>query len=143
MLAATSQLRRVKAGGRGHGCLPGSSAGKESAYNAGDPSSTPGSGRFPGEGLGYPLQYSWVSLMVQTVKNLPTMRETCVQFLGWEDPLEEGMATQSTPVFLPENPHGRRSLVGCSPWGCKESDTTERLSTARRAWGWEPGISTF
>ena len=91
----------------------------------------------------YLSHYLWDSLVAQRVKNLPTMRETWVQFLGWEDPLEEGMATQSTPVFLPENPHGRRSLVGCSPWGCKESDTTERLSTARRAWGGEPGISTF
>ena len=63
-------------------CLPDSSAGKESAYNAGDPSSTSGLGRSPGEGLGYPLQYSWVSLVVQTVKNLPAMQETWVRFLG-------------------------------------------------------------
>ena len=73
-----------------------SSAGKESAYNAGDPSSIPGSGRSPGEGLGYPLQYSWASLVAQMVKNLPTMRETWIQSLGWEDPLEEDMATHSS-----------------------------------------------
>ena len=54
----------------------GSSAGKESACNAGDLSSIPGSGRFPGEGIGYPLQYSWASLMTQMVKNLPAMWET-------------------------------------------------------------------
>ena len=68
----------------------GGSDGKESAYNAGDPGSIPGSGRSPGEGHGNPLQYS------------------CV-----------------------ENPHGQRSLVGYSPRGHKESDTTERLSTAQ------------
>ena len=53
----------------------------------------PGTGRSPGEGIGYPLQYSWASLVAQTVKNLPAMRETWVQSLGWEDPLEEDMAT--------------------------------------------------
>ena len=53
--------------------FPGSSAGKESACNAGDPSSIPRLGRPPGEGIGYPPQYSWASLVVQTVKNLPAM----------------------------------------------------------------------
>ena len=53
----------------------------------------PGSGRSTEEGIGYPLQYSWASLVVQLIKNLSTMQETWVQFLGWEDPLEEGMAT--------------------------------------------------
>ena len=70
--------------------FPGSSAGKESAYTAGDPSLIPRSGSSPGEGIGYPLQYSWVSLVAQTVKNPPAMRETWVQSLGWEDPLEKG-----------------------------------------------------
>ena len=74
----------------------GSSAGKESTCNARDPGSIPGSGRFPGEGLGYPLQYSWASLVAQTVKNPPAMQETRVWSLGWEDPLEEGMATHSS-----------------------------------------------
>ena len=69
--------------------LHGRSAGKESSCNVGDPGSIPGLGRFPGEGIGYPLQYS-----------------------------------------CPENHHGQRSLVGCSPWGHKESDTTGQLSTA-------------
>ena len=52
-------------------------------------------GRSHGEGIGYPLQYSWASLVAQMVKNLPAMRETWVQSLGWEDPLEEGMAVHS------------------------------------------------
>ena len=76
--------------------FPGSSAGKESACNAGDLSSIPGSGRFPGEGIGYPLQYSWASLMTQMVKNLPAMWETWVWSLGWEDPQEGSMATHTT-----------------------------------------------
>ena len=70
-----------------------SSAGKESAYIAGDPGSIPGLGRSPGKGIGYPLQYSWASLVAQMVKNLPAMLETWVLSLAWEDPLEEGMAT--------------------------------------------------
>ena len=74
---------------------PCSSAGKESACNAGDLDSTPGLGKSPGEGKGYPLQYFWASLVAQLVKNLPAMQETWVQPLGWEDPLEKGMATRS------------------------------------------------
>ena len=58
--------------------FPDSSVGKESACNAGDPGSTPGSGRSPGEGIDYPLQYSWASLVAQLVKNLPAMWETWV-----------------------------------------------------------------
>ena len=73
--------------------FPGNSVGKESSCNAGDPGSIPGSGRSAGEGRGYPLQYSWASLVAQLVKNLPAMRETWVQFMGWEDPLEKGKAT--------------------------------------------------
>ena len=76
--------------------VSGSSAGKDSTCNAGDPGSIPRSGRSPGEGIGYPLQYSWASLVAQMVKNLPAMQETWVQSLGWEDPLEEGMVTHSS-----------------------------------------------
>ena len=65
------------------------------------------------------------SLVAQTVNRLPARRETQVRFLGWEDPLEKEMATE--PVLLPRKFHGWRSLVGYSPWGHKESDTTERL----------------
>ena len=56
----------------------------------------PESGRSPGEGIGYLLQYSWASLVAQTVKNLPAVREMWVQSLSWEDILEEGMATDSS-----------------------------------------------
>ena len=77
----------------------------------------------------YIMEYAiyWASLMVQTVKNLPAMWETWVQSLGQEDSLEKEMATHS--VFLPGESHGRRSLVGYSPWGRKESDKAEQLST--------------
>ena len=74
----------------------GSAAGKESACNAGDPGLIPGLGRSPGEGIVYLLQYSWASLLAQTLKNLPAMWETWIQSLGWEDPLEEGMAIHSS-----------------------------------------------
>ena len=73
-----------------------SSVGKECACNAEDPSSIPGLGRSPGEGIGYPLQYSWVSLLAQLVNNQPAMWETCVLSLGWEDPLEKEMTTNSS-----------------------------------------------
>ena len=56
----------------------------------------PGLARSTGEGIGYPFQYSWASLVVQLVKNLPAMQETWVQSLGWEDPLEKGQATHSS-----------------------------------------------
>ena len=76
--------------------FPDSSVGKESACNAGDPSSIPGSGRSAGEGIGYSLQYSWASLVAQLVKNPPAMQETWDRSLGWEDPLEKGKATPSS-----------------------------------------------
>ena len=66
---------------------------KESTCNAGDLGSIPGLGISPGERIGYPLQYSWASLVAQLVKNLPAMRETWIQSLSREDPLEKGMAT--------------------------------------------------
>ena len=75
--------------------VPGGSDGKVSAYNAGDLGSISGFGRSPGEGNGYPLQYIGIYLVPQTVRNLPAMQETWVRSLGWEDPLEEGMATHS------------------------------------------------
>ena len=74
MLEKRKQTPRVE-------CLqgfPGSLAGKESACNAGDPDSIPELGRSPGEGIGYPLQYSWASLVAQMVKNLPAVGETWV-----------------------------------------------------------------
>ena len=74
--------------------FPDSSVGKDFACN-GDPGLIPGSGRSPGEEIGYPLQYSWASVLAQMVKNPPAMQETWVRSLGWEDPLEMGKATNS------------------------------------------------
>ena len=81
------------------------------------------------------------SLVAQTVKYLPTMWETQVGSLGWEGPLEKEMAP--TPVFLPGKSHGRRSVVGYSPWGRKESDTTERLHFTSAYFGFHafPSVS--
>ena len=76
--------------------FPGRSAVKESTCNTGKLSSIPGPGRSPGEGIGYPLQHSWASLVAQMVKNLPEMWETWVRSLGWEDPQEEDNATHSS-----------------------------------------------
>ena len=61
------------------------------------------------------------SLVAQLIKNLPAMQETQVQFLVWEDPLEKGMV-------LPGKSHGQRNLSDYSPWGHKESDTTEQVT---------------
>ena len=74
-------------------------------------------GRSPGEGIGYPLQYPWASLVTQTVKNPPATWEICVCSLGWEDPLEEGMATHSNTVAWRIPMDRGACLVGPSPWG--------------------------
>ena len=89
----------------------------------------PGLGRSPGEGIGYSLQYSWASLVAQMVKNLPEMQETWVQSLGWEDPLEESMATQSSMLAwrIPMD----RGAWWATVHGCTELHTTKR-STGRR-----------
>ena len=66
--------------------------------------------------------------MAQMIKNLLEMQETCIRSLGWEDPLEKGMATHSsipTQVFLLGESRGQKSLAGYSPWGCKELDATK------------------
>ena len=78
------------------GGFPNSTDGKESTCNAGDPGLIPGSGRSAGEGIGYPLQYSWASPVAQLVKNPSAMWKTWVQSLGWGDPLEKGTATHSS-----------------------------------------------
>ena len=88
--------------------FPHSSVGKESTCSAGDPGSIPRLGRSPGEGVGYPLQYSWASLVTHLVNNLPVMRGTWVQSLAWEDPLEKVTATYSS------------ILAWRIPWGCKD-----------------------
>ena len=94
--------------------FPVGSDGRESAYNAGDPGSIPGSGRSLGEGIGYPLQSSWAFLVAQIVENLPAMQETWVRSLGRENPLEKGMATHSRILAwsIPgtEEPGGLQSM---------------------------------
>ena len=97
--------------------FPGSSADKESICNTGEPSSIPESGSSTGEGIGYPHQYSWASLVAQLVKNLPEMWETWVGKILWR------WERLPTPIFWPGELHGLYS-----PWGLKELDTTERLS---------------
>ena len=97
-----------------------SSAGKESTCNAGDPSSIPASGRSPEEGIGYPLQYSWVRPGLDPWVGKILWRR------GWQPP-------RILQYSCLENPHGQRSLLGDSPWGWKESDTTERLSTQQES----------
>ena len=85
--------------------FPDGSAGKESSCNPVYwPGSIPGSGRSTGEGIGYPPQYSWASLVDQLVKNPPAMRETWVRSLGWEKTLRRKRV--STPVFWPGEFHG-------------------------------------
>ena len=106
-----------------------------------------GSGRSPGEGIAYPLQYSWASLVAQLIKNMPAMWESWVQSLGWKEVLGPSLVAQlvknlpakwetwfdpwateiswkrerlPTPVFWPGEFHELYSL-----WGCKESDTTD------------------
>ena len=85
------------------------------------------SGSYPGEGIGYPLQYSWASLVAQVVKNLPAMQETWVQHLGWEDPLEEGMAAHSS-ILTWRIPMDRGAWLAIV-LGVRKSQT--RLSTAQ------------
>ena len=75
-------------------------------------------GRSPGEGISYPLQYSWTSLVAQMVKNPPAMQETWVRSLGWEDPLEEGMATHSIILAW-------RILMGREAWRASVHGVTE------------------
>ena len=91
----------------------GSSAGKESACNAGDPGLIPGLGRFTGDEIGYPLQYSWASLAAQMVKNLPAVWETWVWSLHWGDPLEDGMSTHSSIIAwrIPKDRGAWRAIV--------------------------------
>ena len=87
--------------------------------NAGDPSSIPGSGRPPEEGIGYPFQYFEASLVAQTVTNPPAKEETWVRPLGCKDPLEEGMATHSSILAW-------RIPMDRGTWrGYKELDMTE------------------
>ena len=83
----------------------------------------PGPGRSPGEGIGYPLQYSWASLVAQPGKNPPVMKETWVQSLGWQDSPGERKA-------YPLQDSGLENSMDY-PWGYKESDMTERLPVSQ------------
>ena len=130
--------------------FPCGSAGKESACNVGNLGSIPGLGRFPGKGKGYPLQYSglensmdyFVSGVAKSWTRLSNFhfqwKRICLPsrrhgFDPWVGKIawRRNQPTGGNPLQYSRlgNPHGQRSLVGCSPWGCKESDTTERLST--------------
>ena len=93
-----------------------SSAGKESACSAGDPGSIPRLGRSPGEGIGFPLQYSWASLVAQTVKNLcDAGRLGSIPGLGRSPRGGHGNPLQ----YCLENPNGQSTLAGYSPYSCR------------------------
>ena len=101
--------------------FPQSSVGKESTCNAGDPDLILGLGRSTGEEIGYPLQYSWASLVAQLVKGPPAMREIPVLSLGREDPLKKGKATHSS-ILASRIPWTIQSM------GPEDWDTTDLLS---------------
>ena len=116
--------------------FPCSSAGKESACNAGDPGLILGSGRYPGEGIGHPFQYSWVSLKAQTLKNLPAMCEN--PFDPWVGKIPWRRAWQPTSVFMPgESPwteeQNRLQSMGSqrvwNDWATKHSTAHRKLSS--------------
>ena len=98
--------------------FPGSSAGKESACKAGDPGSIPGSRRSTGEGIGYPLQHSWASLLAQLVKKIRLQRRR-----PWV-----GKIPWRRERLFPPVSWSRKFYELYSPWGHKESGITERLS---------------
>ena len=111
--------------------FPGSPAGKESACNVGVLGSIPGLGSSPGEGIGYPLQYSWASRVAQLVKNPTAMSETWVRSLVWEDPLGKGMVNHS--VFLPRETPQTEEPARPQPIGSQRAGQTEQLSTQHSA----------
>ena len=104
--------------------FPDCSVGKESTCNAGDPSLIPGSGRSAGEGIAYPLLYSWASIVAQLVKNPPAMWETWIRYLGWEDSPGEGKG-------YPLQYSGLENSMDYSSLGRKELDTTGWLSLSQ------------
>ena len=97
--------------------FPSSSASKESTCNVEDPGLNPGLGRSPGEGIIYPLQYSWALLMTQMVKN-------AAGFDPWVGKIPWRRARQPTQVFLPGESPWTESLAAYSPWNHKEWDMT-------------------
>ena len=132
--------------------FPNSLVGKQSACNAGDLGSIPGSGRSAGEGIGYPLQCSLSQCGYVLTSNycqfgLPSQLSqlrNCLQcrrprFYSWVRKIPWRRAWQPTPVFLPGESHAQRSLVGCSPWGCKSrtrlSDSTTTTTQSPKGSG--------
>ena len=113
-------------------CFPGCSAGKEFPCNAGNPSLIPGLKRCPGEGIPDSFQYSWASLVAQTVKNSPAMWEIWVRSQGWEDSPGGGHGNPLQVSCL-ENHHGQSCLEVYSPWTFKISDITDGLSTSQHS----------
>ena len=113
---------------------------KESTCNAGDPVWFLGR-----EDSRYPLQYSWASLVVQMVKNLPAMQETWVRSLDWEDPLEKGMATHSSILAwrIPwtEEPGGLQSIMGSQTvghnWVTKHSSASNMTFSSKVRSSWD------
>ena len=101
--------------------FPDSSVGKESACNAGDPGLIPGLGRSTGEGIAYPIQYSWASLVAQLKRIL--LRSGSPRFDPWVRKIPWRRERIPTPVFWPRKFHELYS-----PSGRKELDTTEWLS---------------
>ena len=99
----------------------GNSTGKESACNAGDPGSIPGSGSSSGEGIGYPVQYSWASLVAQMVKNLPTNAGDTSSIPALGRSLGKGNGNSSVLAW---ESHGQRNMVSYSAWCHKELDKT-------------------
>ena len=115
------------------GKLKGTDVAKEGVLFTGVWDSIEGTFIFNSVSINFGVFYvrNWASLVAQMVKNLPAMRETWVLSLGQEDSLEESMATHSSPVFWSGESRGQRGLAGCSSWGRRESDMTERLSTCQ------------
>ena len=131
------------------GDFPDGSVGNESACNAGDPSWIPGSRRSPQEGIGYPLQHSWASLVLQLVKNTPAMQEIWVGSLGWEDPLEKGKDTHSSIVVwrIPQTEQGSLSMGPSWCWPKNSFNSEEECaqlaaSMARMDPAFQPGFSS-
>ena len=113
------------------GGFPGSLAGKESACNAGEPCSIPGSGRSPGEGIDYPTPV-FLGFSGDSDDKEYTINAWDLGSISGLERFPGGGDSNSLQCCCLENPHGQRSLMRYSPRGCKESDTTKRLSTAQQ-----------
>ena len=126
--------------------FPHSSVGKESTWDAGDPGPIPGSGRSAGDGIGYPLQYSWASLVAQLVNNPPAVWETWVRSLGERKgyPLQHSSLENFTDYVY--SPWGHKELVATFafififPWTARRSNqsvlTESSLNIRWKDWWW-------